>query len=251
MSDNGRPIGKSIGEKALDAERLNGATFEDYIDAVNVASYFSKTAPRGNWTAADERERRHMSGEVACRVVADIAMGNLGAALADARGRADMTQEDAAKYSGISLRTIQRIETGKRDDKITFKDVVTLCVLYDVRLERILGMMSFEEEALLKVYAVASESVRPVIIDTVTGLAFGKHSRAKDLIAQDVANERKNFETWCAENGIDPENPLGGTASAELAGRGDSPSVEVTFDGTGRAGWAGEGDSPSVEVTFD
>lgn len=105
-------------------------------------------------------------------LVVDVALSHAGESLREARKRSDYTQEEAARLSGINVATLRRIERGKRVP--TLNEVVVLSWLYNVHLERVLGMMSADEERLLETYRATEESVKADVLTLAKMVQSGK-----------------------------------------------------------------------------
>lgn len=220
---------KSMVDKAFASQQEREADIDRFMADGFVMFYFDQAAPSGRWTLEDERKRRLGYGRLACKTVADVAMRNLGTALRDARKKAGLTQREAAEAAGMKLRTLQRTESGERDDKLTMTEVLTLSILYGARLERVLGMMSAEEEHLLELYKCSTKSVRPKIIETVEMVQSGAHPSVRKLIDKDEEDLTRAFEQFREEHELSNSWPEDGTDFAEWVGEGDHPSIEVNF----------------------
>ena len=95
-------------------------------------------------------------------VVADVALSHAGESLREARLRAGYTQAEAAEAIGVTDTTITRIERGT--SKPSLETLVMLCWLYNVSVDRVLGIMTPTEEHLLEVYRSTVEEAKPAII---------------------------------------------------------------------------------------
>ena len=95
-------------------------------------------------------------------VVADVALSHAGESLREARLRAGYTQAEVAEAIGVSENTVMRIERGSM--KPSLDTFIELCWLYNVSVDRVLGIMTPAEEHLLEVYRATIEEAKPAIV---------------------------------------------------------------------------------------
>ena len=128
-------------------------------------------------------KRKRNEGRIQARGMGLAAEANVAHGLSLARKEARYTQAEAAAFAGISELTLRRYETGMTTPDI--RTLVTLATLYGTHLERLLGIINSDEEALLDAYEYSTPTAKQTIVRIVEGVQAGRSPEARSFAEED------------------------------------------------------------------
>lgn len=172
-------------------ELIAKALINEDVDKVASLANVGTVGPYELVPPSEIQSMKLREGRLQAAGIGMAAEANIARNLSFARKQARLTQQEAAELVGVSESTIARTERGERIPSIG--ELTTMCTVYGVHVERVLGLIDAERELLLDAYEFGTPTIRAKIIEVAQGAQAGRSPETRVWIAADSKRHKEQL----------------------------------------------------------